>query len=154
MEKNTRVKARVKAQALREIIEQKERVFCMGHQITDIDTFGAAVGIYRVTRQLDKKCHIVINNVTQSIKPFMDAYSKEADFDPDMFVTSAEALQLADSDSSVMVVVDTKQAVHNRVPGAFEEDQDHRGTGSPQSRDGDHRECHALIYRALCIQCL
>ncbi len=116
MEKNTRVKARVKAQALREIIEQKERVFCMGHQITDIDTFGAAVGIYRVTRQLDKKCHIVINDVTQSIKPFIDAYSKEADFDPDMFVTSAEALQLADSDSSVMVVVDTNKPSITECP--------------------------------------
>ena len=116
MEKNTRVKARVKAQALREIIEQKERVFCMGHQITDIDTFGAAVGIYRVTRQLDKKCHIVINNVTQSIKPFIDAYSDEADFDPDMFVTSAEALQLADSDSSVMVVVDTNKPSITECP--------------------------------------
>lgn len=116
MEKNTRVKARVKAQALREIIEQKERVFCMGHQITDIDTFGAAVGIYRVTRQLDKKCHVVINDVTQSIKPFMDAYSKEADFDPDMFVTNAEALQLADTDSSVMVVVDTNKPSITECP--------------------------------------
>lgn len=116
MEKNTRVKARVKAQALREIIEQKERVFCMGHQITDIDTFGAAVGIYRVTRQLDKKCHIVINEVTQSIKPFMDAYSNEADFDPDMFVTNAEALQLADTDSSVMVVVDTNKPSITECP--------------------------------------
>lgn len=116
LEKNTRVKARVKAQALREIIEQKERVICMGHQITDIDTFGAAVGIYRVTRQLDKKCHIVINTVTQSIKPFMDAYSNEVDFDPDMFVTSAEALQLADSDSSVLVVVDTNKPSITECP--------------------------------------
>ncbi|MBQ9607521.1 MAG: DHH family phosphoesterase [Lachnospiraceae bacterium] len=116
MEKNTRVKARVKAQALKEIIEQKERVFCMGHQITDIDTFGAAVGIYRVTKQLEKKCHIVINDVTQSIKPFVDACSKEPDFDPDMFVTSAEALQLADSESSVMVVVDTNKPSITECP--------------------------------------
>ena len=116
MEKNTRVKARVKAQALREIIEQKERVFCMGHQITDIDTFGAAIGIYRVTKQLDKKCHIVINTVTQSIRPFVDACSKEADFDPDMFVTSAEALQLADIENSVMVVVDTNKPSITECP--------------------------------------
>ena len=116
MEKNTRVKARVKAQALKEIIEQKERVFCMGHQITDIDTFGAAIGIYRVTKQLDKKCHIVINTVTQSIRPFVDACSKEADFDPDMFVTSAEALQLADTESSVMVVVDTNKPSITECP--------------------------------------
>ena len=116
MEKNTRVKARVKAQALKEIIEQKERVFCMGHQITDIDTFGAAVGIYRATKQLEKKCHIVINDVTQSIKPFVDACTREPDFDPDMFVTSAEALQLADTDTSVMVVVDTNKPSITECP--------------------------------------
>ncbi len=116
MEKNTRVKARVKAQALREIIEQKERVFCMGHQITDIDTFGAAVGVFRVTKHLNKKCHIVINNVTQSIRPFVDACSKEADFDPDMFVTDSEALQLADPENSVMVVVDTNKPSITECP--------------------------------------
>ena len=116
MEKNTRVKARVKAHALREIIEQKERVFCMGHQITDIDTFGAAVGVYRVTRQLDKKCHIVINSVTQSIKPFIDGFSNDPDYDPDMFVTSQEALQLADSERSVLVVVDTNKPSITECP--------------------------------------
>ena len=116
MEKNTRVKARVKAHALREIIEQKERVFCMGHQITDIDTFGAAVGIYRATKQLDKKCHIVINTVTQSIKPFVDAFSNDPDYDPDMFVTSPEALQFSDPDSSVMVVVDTNKPSITECP--------------------------------------
>ena len=116
VEKNTRVKARVKAHALREIIEQKERVFCMGHQITDIDTFGAAVGIYRATRQLDKKCHIVINTVTQSIKPFVDAFSNDDDYDANMFVTSSEAIQLADAESSVLVVVDTNKPSITECP--------------------------------------
>ena len=116
IEKNTRVKSRVKAQALRELIEQKERVFCMGHQITDIDTFGAAVGIYRATRQLDRKCHIVINNVTQSIRPFVDAFSEDPDYEPDMFVTSAEALSMADSDTSVLVVVDTNKPSITECP--------------------------------------
>ncbi len=116
IEKNTRVKARVKAHALGELIEQKERVFCMGHQITDIDTFGAAVGIYRATRQLDRKCHIVINTVTQSIRSFVDAFSEDPDYEPDMFVTSAEALQMADSDTSVLVVVDTNKPSITECP--------------------------------------
>ena len=55
VEKNTRVKARVKAHALRGIIESKERVIVMGHQISDMDSFGAAVGIYCAARTLDKK---------------------------------------------------------------------------------------------------
>ena len=44
-EKNTRVKARVKAQAMREIILTKEMVVVMGHRITDMDSLGACVGV-------------------------------------------------------------------------------------------------------------
>ena len=55
MEKNTRVKARVKAQALREIIEAKDKVVVMGHRLTDADSFGAAVGIYRASKALNKR---------------------------------------------------------------------------------------------------
>jgi c-di-AMP phosphodiesterase-like protein len=58
----------------------------------------------------------VINNVTQSIRPFVDACSKEPDFDPDMFVSDAEALQLADPDNSVMVVVDTNKPSITECP--------------------------------------
>ena len=46
VDKNTRVKARVKAHALREIIESRERLLIMGHSISDVDCIGAAVGIY------------------------------------------------------------------------------------------------------------
>lgn len=55
MEKSTRVKARVKAHALREFIGSHEDVVIMGHKITDIDSFGAAVGVWRAARILDKK---------------------------------------------------------------------------------------------------
>ena len=47
VEKNTRVKARVKAQALKEFMSTKDRVVVMGHKITDVDALGAAIGIYR-----------------------------------------------------------------------------------------------------------
>ena len=48
MEKNTRVKARVKAQALKEFMSTKDRVVVMGHKITDVDALGAAIGIFQV----------------------------------------------------------------------------------------------------------
>lgn len=44
----------------------------MGHKITDVDSFGAAIGIYRAARTLEKKAYIVINNPTSSIRPLMD----------------------------------------------------------------------------------
>jgi len=115
IEKSTRVKARVKAHALREIIESHDRIFVMGHQITDIDTFGAAVGVYRAVRQFDKKCHIVINNVTLSIRPFVDSFVNDPDYEPDMFVTSSEAIQLSDA-ASVLVVVDTNKPSITECP--------------------------------------
>ena len=52
VEKTTRVKARVKAHALRELMETKDRLLIMGHRLTDVDSFGAAVGIYRIEKRL------------------------------------------------------------------------------------------------------
>ena len=54
MEKTTRVKARVKAQALKEFMSTKERVVVMGHKITDVDALGAAIGIYRARKNPGK----------------------------------------------------------------------------------------------------
>ncbi|MBO4374949.1 MAG: DHH family phosphoesterase [Lachnospiraceae bacterium] len=115
LEKSTRVKARVKAHALREIIESHERIFVMGHENTDIDSFGAAIGVYRAVRQFDKKCHIVINNVTPSIRPFVDALINDEDYEPDFFVSSSDAIQLSDQ-SSVLVVVDTNKPSITECP--------------------------------------
>ena len=67
--RNTRVKARVKAEALREFITVKDKIFVMGHQLTDVDSFGAAIGIYRAANALEKRAHIVINEVSASLKP-------------------------------------------------------------------------------------
>lgn len=62
--KNTRVKARVKAEALREFIVAKDQVIIMGHKIADADCLGACMGIYRAAKELEKKAHIVMNEVT------------------------------------------------------------------------------------------
>ena len=59
VEKNTRVKARVKAQALKEFMSTKDRVVVMGHKITDVDALGAAIGIYRAGKTLGKPVHIL-----------------------------------------------------------------------------------------------
>jgi len=108
VEKTTRVKARVKAHALKEFIMNNDNVVVMGHQITDIDTFGAAVGIYRAAKTLNKKAHIVINSPTSSIRPFMEEFMDNAEYDPKMFVNSHEAKELT-NDHTVLVVVDTNR---------------------------------------------
>lgn len=115
VEKNTRVKARVKAHALKEIIESKDHLIVMGHAITDIDTFGAAIGIYRASAQFGKRCHIVINEVTTAIRPMMDGFTNNPDYEAGTFVNSTEALQLV-GPGSALVVVDTNKPAITECP--------------------------------------
>ena len=90
VEKNTRVKARVKAQALKEFMSTKDRVVVMGHKITDVDALGAAIGIYRAGKTLGKPVHIVVNDPTTSIRPLMAGYINNPDYEPSMFVDCAQ----------------------------------------------------------------
>lgn len=115
VEKNTRVKARVKAQALREIITGKDRVIIMGHRMADIDSFGSAVGIYRIAVTLEKKAHIVINDVTTSIQPFVQLFKDNPDYEEDMIINSTTALELAGS-NAVLVVVDVDKPSITECP--------------------------------------
>lgn len=115
VEKNTRVKARVKAHALREIIESRERVMIMGHHIADADSFGAAIGIYCAARVLGKKAQIVINEVTSSLRPLKECFTEEKGYPEDMFINSERALELADPETLVMVV-DTNRPSYTECP--------------------------------------
>ena len=115
MEKNTRVKSRVKAQALREIISGKERVLIMGHRLADVDSFGAAVGIYRIATTLDRKAYIVLNDVSTSVKPMVELFKSHADYQDDMIVNSQQAIELAGS-NTVLVVVDVNKPSITECP--------------------------------------
>ena len=115
VEKTTRVKARVKAHALREIIEGKDRVLVMGHQHTDIDSFGAAVGIFRASDSLGKKCSLVINEVPATIRPFVEAFTEDRENSPDSVISSDEAVQVCD-DNTALVVVDTNTPDYTECP--------------------------------------
>lgn len=116
VEKNTRVKARVKAHALKEIIESKERVLVMGHKITDVDAFGSAVGVCRAVAKCGKKAHIVLNDITASIRPFSDGIISDKSYPTDIFVNSSEAVALCDPDSTAVVVVDTNKPKLTECP--------------------------------------
>ena len=115
VEKNTRVKARVKAHALREIITGKDRVLVMGHRLPDVDSFGAAVGIYRIANTLERKAHIVLNDTTSSVQPLIDLFRNNPDYDQDMIISGAEALDLAGS-NTVLVVVDVNKPSITECP--------------------------------------
>ncbi len=100
----TRVRARVKAQALEEIISSRETIFVMGHRNGDMDSFGAAVGIRAAALSLEKKCYIVLENVTPSLQPLVDLYRNRADYEEDSVISAQRAQELLDANSAVVVV--------------------------------------------------
>lgn len=121
IERNTRVKARVKAHALKELIEGKERVVVMGHSIGDVDSFGASIGIYRIAKTLNRKANVVLNEVSQSVKPIRDRfYTKE--YEEDMIITGDEAKELVD-ENTVLVIVDVNRASYTECPELIEQAQ-------------------------------
>lgn len=106
--KNTRVKARVKAEALREFITIKDEIFVMGHKFADADSFGAAVGICRAAEALEKKAYIVIDEISASLKPLYLSYAENPEYGEKMFLKPQEVLKIAD-ENSMVVVVDTNR---------------------------------------------
>lgn len=108
VEKSTRVKARVKAQALREIITGKEKVLIMGHRLADEDSFGAAVGIFRIATTLERKAHIVLNDVSTSMRPMVDQFKSYDGYQEDMIIGSQQAIEIA-GNNTVLVVVDVNK---------------------------------------------
>lgn len=115
LEKNTRVRARVKAHALRELLEGTDNVIIMGHKISDVDAVGAAVGIYTAARIFSKKAHIVLNDLTTSLLPIIDLYKNSQEYSPDLFVKSEEALAKVGS-NTLLVVVDVNRANYTECP--------------------------------------
>ena len=115
VEKSTRVKARVKAQALKEIISARDTVFIMGHRLGDPDSFGAALGIYRIAETLGRKAHIVINERTISLRQVLSLFDKNENYDKEMIIDSVHALEYV-PDNSALVVVDTNKPSLTECP--------------------------------------
>lgn len=109
VEKNTRVKARVKAHALKELLESKENVVIMAHKIPDPDAMGAAVGLYRLGLSLGRKAHIVMNEMTISVRPIVEALRKSGEYDDDMFINNEKAIEITD-ESTLLIVVDVNHS--------------------------------------------
>ena len=107
-EKITRVKARVKAQALQEIIESRSRVVVMGHKIADIDAIGAAIGIGRAARTVGVPVSIVADDISDNVRPVIESFRADQEYDADFFVTQERARELTGADT-VLVVVDTNK---------------------------------------------
>ncbi len=115
IEKNTRVRARVKAQALKEILATREQVFIMGHRLGDIDSFGSAVGIYRIAKEMNREAHIVLNEMTTSLRPIAALFKDNPEYEADMILTSAQATERV-GENAALVVVDVNRPSITECP--------------------------------------
>ena len=115
VERNTRVKARVKALALREIMEGRDNVVIMGHSLSDVDSIGAGIGIYCAAKVLGKKAQIVVNDPTSSVRPLMELFSVDKGYPEDLFIDSETAIDMTGRNTLVMVV-DTNKPSYTECP--------------------------------------
>ncbi len=104
VEKRTKVKARVIAYALKQLIEQTQDIIIMGHEMPDLDCLGSALGIYRCCKNLNKNVKIVLNRVNAGISN-LHADLKEDEEYTDVFINTQEALNLVNK-KTLLIVVD------------------------------------------------
>ena len=114
-EKNARVKARVKAQALKELLSANDKLLVMGHSNPDADSLGASVGIWKIARSYGKKAHIVLNSVNKSLEPMYKQFTDNADYPEDMFIHGDKALGFVDR-TTLVVVVDVNRPSYTEEP--------------------------------------
>ena len=112
VEKRTKVKARIVAHALEELIKENDKIMIMGHTNPDIDAIGSALGVYRIAKTLGKDARIVANVETPSIK---DLYESIKDQYQEVFISSETALAQVDS-NTLVVVVDTHKKTYVGSP--------------------------------------
>ena len=108
LEKRTRVRARVIAQALRELIFESSNILIIGHKNPDMDSFGASVGLWSAIRQLGKSCNVIIDNDINAIDYYMNKLKSDSKYD-NLLISSSEA-EKAINDKTLLIIVD----VHNK----------------------------------------
>ena len=116
VEKRTKVKARIVAHALEELMSECENVIIMGHSNPDIDAMGAALGIYRMATSLGKDAYIVTNNESVSIKSFVESIKQEYE---EVLITREDAFSKIDNET-LLVVVDTHKKSYVEAPELLE----------------------------------
>ncbi len=121
VEKSTRVKARVKAHALRESMLAHDTVLIMGHKNPDADCFGAALGIYRLAKTFGKNAYLVMDENSPGIEPILTPLLKTMKPDEEeLFITNEEALEMTD-DQVMLVIVDVNVPAMTECPALIKQ---------------------------------
>jgi len=138
IEKRTKVKARVIAYALRELIDQSSEVLIMGHENADLDSLGASLGVYRIAKNRGKSAHIVLNQSNPAIDNLITKLYKNEEY-ANIFISCEDAVSRVDS-KTLVVVVDTHRAAFTECPQLLENNDrivviDHHRKGADFIKD-------------------
>ncbi|MDO5408864.1 MAG: DHH family phosphoesterase [Lachnospiraceae bacterium] len=117
--RTTRVKARVKAHALKELLMNNDNVLIMAHKMPDLDAIGAAVGVYRIATSQGKRVHIVLDEISSSIRPVVERLNTAAGPGVNMFI-GGEAAEEMMSDNTLLIIVDTNRGSYTEFPELLE----------------------------------
>ena len=118
LEKRTKVKARIVAQALEELIKESKNVIIMGHTNADIDAMGAGLGIYRLVRSLEKDAYIIKSKVGTSLDSFLESIKDEEEY-KNVIIDESDALNIV-TENTLLVVVDTNKKNYVEAPELLE----------------------------------
>lgn len=119
VEKNTRVRARVVAQAIHELIDTSDMVLVMGHEREDYDSIGAAVGVAHMARLAGKPVHVVVSNQTDAIRRLEDQIMDNPDF-KDLLISAETAENICNS-QTLLFIVDTHRPDMTVAPALLDE---------------------------------
>lgn len=114
VEKRTKVKARTIAQSIARVIESSDNVLIMGHKNIDIDAFGSALGLFRLSKSLGKNCYIVSEPKGKSLGKFIEVINNEEEY-KDVVISEEDALEVI-SDNSLLIIVDTHKTSYVEFP--------------------------------------
>ena len=118
LEKRTKVKARIVANALQELMEEAENIFVMGHTNSDIDAMGASLGVYRLARTIGKQAYIVNTTVGSTLDSFLQTAKEDEEYQKTI-IGKDEAIEKI-NENSLLVVVDTHKTSYVDVPELLE----------------------------------
>lgn len=118
IEKRTRVRARVIAHALRDLMQESDRVIIMGHRVPDLDVIGASIGVLKAADMYKVEAHIVLDGNNAGIERLMERIGKEKAL-AKRFITPEQALDMM-TEHTLLVLVDTHKASITMEPGLVE----------------------------------
>ena len=138
-EKISKVRSRVISQALKRMVETSSKVFVMGHNNPDMDSFGSALGIYEGIKSIGKECYFVLNEVNKPIENIYNRTVEDLEGFRENVVTEIKALELMDQ-GSLVIVTDNHRKNSTEAPSLIDRTEqiviiDHHRRGNDYIRN-------------------